>query len=81
MMSFCVTQVLSSAFGELCSIIVAFSRCPQKIGFEKIGFDISCKLSPQETICMKYQSLFSVENKKNMINLSSGNFFQRVVTV
>ena len=36
----------------------------------KIGFDISCKLSPQETICMKCQCLFSGKNKKN-INLSS----------
>ena len=27
----------------------------------KIGIDISCKLSPQETICMKCQSLFSRE--------------------
>ena len=26
--------------------------------FHKIGFDISCKLSPKETICMKYQVLF-----------------------
>ena len=30
---------------------------------QKIGFNISCKLSPKETICMKYQSLFS-EGKK-----------------
>ena len=26
--------------------------------FQKIGFDISCKLSPKETICMECQSLF-----------------------
>ena len=38
-----------------------------------IGLDISCRLSPQETICMKYQSLFSGKNKKN-INLSSAEF-------
>ena len=25
---------------------------------QNIGFDNSCKLSPKETICMKYQSLF-----------------------
>ena len=30
------------------------------------GFDISCKLSPQETICIKCQSLFSGKNKKNI---------------
>ena len=32
---------------------------------EKIGFDISCKLSPKETICMKVHIfLFSRKNKK-----------------
>ena len=45
---------------------------------KKIGFDISCKLSPQETICMKYQSLFS---GKIIISLSSAVFVQRVVKV
>ena len=34
----------------------------------EIGFDISCKLSPMETICMKSQILLSAKNKKN-INL------------
>ena len=38
--------------------------------FQKIGFDISCKLSPLEMICMKYQSLFSWQNKK-ILNLPS----------
>ena len=32
----------------------------------KIGFDILCKLSPKETICMKCQILFSRKNKKNI---------------
>ena len=36
---------------------------------QKIGFDISCKLSPKETICMKYQSLFSEENKKKYLKM------------
>ena len=40
----------------------------------KIGSDNSCKLSPQETICMKYQSLFSWETKKNISN-SHADFF------
>ena len=31
---------------------------------QKIGFEISCKLSPRETICMTCQSLFSGKNKK-----------------
>ena len=30
---------------------------------QETGFDISCKLSPQETICIKYQTPFSGKNK------------------
>ena len=30
----------------------------------KTGFNISCKMSPVETICMKCQNPFSGENKK-----------------
>ena len=35
---------------------------------QKIGFEISCKLhvSPEKTICMKCQSLFSGKNKRNI---------------
>ena len=33
---------------------------------QKTEFDISCKLSPLETICMKCQILFSGKNKKNI---------------
>ena len=36
--------------------------------FQKIGFDISCKLSPEETIFMRCQSLFSEKNDKNISN-------------
>ena len=39
------------------------------------GFD---KKSPKETICMKYQILFSGKNKKTIINLSSADFAHRV---
>ena len=35
---------------------------------QKIGFDISCKLSPMKTICMRCQSPFS--EKKNKENIS-----------
>ena len=31
---------------------------------QKIGFDISCKLSPNKTICIKYQSLFLAKIRK-----------------
>ena len=33
---------------------------------QKTEFDISCKLSPLETICMKCQILFSGKNRKNV---------------
>ena len=38
---------------------------------QNVGFDISCRLSPQETICLKCQNLFSGENKKKHFNMSS----------
>ena len=47
--------------------------------FQEIGFDISCKLSPLETICMKCQSLFSGEKKKNILSLLSIDYPQRMV--
>ena len=51
-----------------------FFFCP--VFLQKIGFDISCKLS---TICMKCQNLFSGKIKKKYItNLSSAEFAQRV---
>ena len=41
---------------------------------KKIGFDIKCGLSPQETICIKCQNVFSEEkkipNKKQILWLS-----------
>ena len=49
--------------------------------FWKTGFDISCKLFPLETICMKYQNLFSGKSMKNLINVSSAELAKRVVKV
>ena len=37
--------------------------------------------NPMETICIKYQILFSGSNKKNPANLSSAELAQRVVKV
>ena len=48
---------------------------------QQTGFDISCKLSPKETICIKCQILFSGKNKKNFINSSSAENAQRGVKV
>ena len=35
----------------------------------------------KETICMKFQSLLSGKNKKNIVNLSSAKLAKRVVKV
>ena len=45
--------------------------------FQKIRFDSSCTLSTME----KCHILFSGKIKKNIINLSSAEFVQRVVKV
>ena len=47
---------------------------------KKTGFDISCKLSPKETICMKCQILFFRKNKKNISNCLLLKIFPRVKT-
>ena len=59
---------------SICSLhglVKYFSYFPRKT-----GFNISCKLSPEETICMKCQSLFSGKNKKNIVNLLSAKLAQ-----
>ena len=60
-----------------------FSRRHIEIFFlcSSAGFDILCKLSPMETICIKYQTLFSGEKKRkqNIINLSAAEFAQGAV--
>ena len=48
---------------------------------QRLGFDISGKLSPTERICQKCQILFPVRNKKNIINLSSAELAKGVVKV
>ena len=48
---------------------------------QKTDFDISCKLSPMETICIKYQNLFSGKNKKNITNLYSAELAKRGVAL
>ena len=48
---------------------------------QKTGFDISCKLSPEETICMKYQILFSGKNKKNISKCRLLKILPRVLSV
>ena len=40
---------------------------------------ISCKLSPVEKICMKFQIPFSGKNKKYITSLSTAELVQRVV--
>ena len=53
---------------------------------QKTGFEISCKLfiprAPMGTICMKCQGLFSWKKiRKNIINLWSAEYAQKVVNV
>ena len=48
---------------------------------QKKEFDSSCKFSPWERICMKFQILFSVKNKKNIINLLSGEFAHSMLSI
>ena len=48
---------------------------------EKKSFDISCKLSPKQTICMKCQSLLSVKNTNNVISLLPAVFSQRIINI
>ena len=55
-------QSISSS--TLCTLGKIFSRCHFDFFFQKTGFDISCKLSPKETICMKCQGLFLWKKKK-----------------
>ena len=43
-----------------------------------VGFDISYKLSPQETICMKCQSSFFAENKEKYFKLSATEIFAQL---
>ena len=49
--------------------------------FRKICLDISCRLSPLETMCMKFQSLFSGKNMKYIVHLSSAEFAQSMLSV
>ena len=48
------------------------------LGFflQKIGFDILCKLSSKETVCVKCQSLFSGRKKKNISKCLLKFFYQ-----
>ena len=47
---------------------------------QETGFDILCKLSPQESICIKCQIMFYLKKKKEKttINLSSDEYAHRV---
>ena len=62
----------------LCILNIIFSRQHFEIFFliffQKIGFDIL-----KETICMKYQNLFSGKNKKIIVFLSSAELTWRVI--
>ena len=48
---------------------------------KKTGFDISCKLSPVETICMKCQNLFSGKTKQNILKCCLLGILPRLLSV
>ena len=48
---------------------------------QKTGFEISCKLSPVETICMKCQTLFSGKSKKNISKFCLLEILLRVLSI
>ena len=52
----CIARLVNFQQTTFWSIFLIYSR--------KTGFDISCKFSPLEKICMKCQILFSGKNKK-----------------
>ena len=47
----------------------------------KIGFGMSCKLSPLETICMKCQNLFSLKNKKSISKCCLLRFLSSMLSI
>ena len=72
-------QSLQQQTGKLSMLSKNFSRRHFEIFSQKIGFCISCKLSPEKTICMKCQRLYYWEKQENIISLSSAEFTHRVV--
>ena len=66
-------KLMLSTLGKILKYFSYFSQ--------KTESDISCELSPSETISMKCQILFSWKNKKNIISLPSAELVQRVVKV
>ena len=48
---------------------------------QKIGFDISCKLSPKEIVCMKCQRLLSGKNEKYISKCRLLKFQPRLLSV
>ena len=46
-----------------------------------VGFGISSKLSPLETICVRCRGLFPVEDWGGVVDLSSAELAERVVKV
>ena len=48
--------------------------------YQKTGLDISCILTPMETLCMKCQNIFSGKKEKT-INVSSNDFAHRLVKI
>ena len=63
-----VTTLWANSADDILTILFSYFT-------QNVGFYISCKLSPTETICMKCQILFPGENKKKDFKLSSAENF------
>ena len=79
--SFCPLRILyNSKFIIMATFlgtnVVVVTRVHCILFPQKIDFDSPCKLSPKETICIECQnaSLFSLKNKKGIINMSSADY-------
>ena len=60
--------------GKNIKYFILFKKKPHK---KPQLFYISAKLIPMKTICPYRQTLFSTNNKENIINLSSAEFAER----
>ena len=72
---------LAYTYNVACWIKISAEDCSKQFSylFKKIGFDISCKLSPEETVCMKCQSLFSGKKWEKYRNFLSPELAEKGV--
>ena len=74
---FCKKKKKKKKYFKMSSALGKYSRQQFDILLfsKNTGFDISYKLSPKETLCMKYQILFPWKYKKKYFNMPSAENF------